>query len=93
MWRHPLSVAFDSGFTQEIGDEAQGVDEFGRVATVYWANDLFLRQVLSLAVDMAKSGRTLTPRTDRYGHSRATLSAARRTFASSRQARVANLLD
>ena len=48
-------------------------------APVYWANDLFLRRAISLAADMAKSGRTPAPRTFRHGHSRAPLSAARRT--------------
>ena len=40
---------------------------------------------------MAKSGRTPAPRNCRHGHSRAPLSAARRTFASSGQAWLANL--
>ena len=48
-------------------------------APVYWANDLFLRRAISLAADMAESGRTPAPRTCRHGHSRAPLSAARRT--------------
>ncbi len=41
---------------------------------------------------MAESGRTAPPRTYRHGHSRAPLSAARRTFDSFGQARLANLL-
>ena len=50
-----------------------------RPAPVYWANDLFLRRAISLAADMAESGRTPAPRTVRYGHTRAPLSAACRT--------------
>ena len=69
------------------------VEAISRAAPVYWANDLFLRRAISLAADMAKSGRTPAPRTCRHGHSRAPLSAARRTFDSFRQARLANLLD
>ena len=42
---------------------------------------------------MAESGRTPAPRTVRHGHSRAPLSAARRTRDSSGQARLANLCD
>src|SRR5438105_8303588 len=59
---------------------------------VYWANDLFLRRAISLAADVAESGRTPDPRTNRYGHSRPSLSAALRTFDSPGQARLANLL-
>ena len=64
-----------------------------RPAPVYWANDLFLRRPISLAADMAESGRTSSPRTDRHGHSRPPLSAASRTSDSSGQARFANLFD
>src|SRR3954451_9707578 len=59
---------------------------------VYWANDLFFRRAISMASDMAESGRTPDPRTSRHGHSRPPLSAALRTVDSSRQARLANLL-
>ena len=41
---------------------------------------------------MAESGRTSDPRNCRHGHSRPPLSAALRTFSSSGQARLANLL-
>ena len=67
----------------------RGCDE--RSAPVYWANDLFLRRAISLAADMAESGRTPDPRTGRHGHSRPPLSAARRTLSSPGQARLANL--
>ena len=63
-----------------------------RSAPVYWANDLFLRRAISLAADMAESGRTPDPRNRRHGHSRPPLSAALRAVASSGQARLANLL-
>ena len=64
-----------------------------RSAPVYWANDLFLRRAISLAADMAESGRTPDPRTCRHGHSRPPLSAARRTLSTSGQTRLADLFD
>src|SRR5271154_2093056 len=63
----------------------------GASTPVYWANDLFLRRAISMAADMAESGRTLAPRISRHGHSRAPLSAALRTFSAFGQARIANL--
>ena len=39
-----------------------------RCLAVYWANDLFLRRALSLAADMAESGRLPAPRICRHGH-------------------------
>ena len=51
----------------------------------------FCAERFHLAADMAESGRTLAPRTSRHGHSRASLSAALRTFPPSGQARLANL--
>src|SRR5207248_1682355 len=62
-------------------------------APVYWANDLFLRRAISVAADMAASGRTPAPRTLRHGHPRAPLSAARRTRDSCRQARLPIFCD
>src|SRR5438105_13850934 len=59
---------------------------------VYWANDLFLRRAISLAADVADSGRTAPPRTSRHGYPRASLPAARRTLDSRGQARLAILL-
>ena len=64
-----------------------------RSAPVYWANDLFLRRAISLAADMAESGRTPAPRTFRHGYSRAPLSAACRTLDCFGQTRLANLCD
>ncbi len=59
------------------------------LAPVYWANDLFLRGAIALASDVAESGRASPPRTDRHGYSRPPLSAARRTFDSPGQTRLA----
>ena len=81
------------GSIQNFWFQAHPVEAGPRPAPVYWANDLFLRRAISLAADMAESGRTPAPRTDRHGHSRAPLSAARRTFSTPGQARLANLFD
>src|SRR5487761_2586458 len=63
----------------------------GGPAPVYWANDLVLRRAISLAADMAESGRTPDPRNRSHGHSRPPLSAALRTFSPSGPARLTNL--
>src|SRR5215469_7160290 len=71
--------------------KAHSVGPDSRRAPVYWANDLFLRRAISMAADMAESGRTAPPRTYRHGHSRAPVSAPRRTLDSSGQAWLASL--
>src|SRR5579872_1057115 len=63
----------------------------GAPPPVYCAHDLFLRRAISLAADMAESGRPLTPRNSGHGHSRAPLSAALCTISPADQARLANL--
>src|ERR1700761_7827219 len=64
----------------------------GGLPPVYWANDLFLRRAISLAAVMAESGRTLAPRNNRHGHTRAPLSAGLRTFSPFDQTRLPDLL-